>query len=167
MGVHDSADENTSGVWILTTTATVAYHLLFLPSTMTSRNLKENEPTAINVQFPAETITLMKTLLKLTKLPQAPPINTTPPWSLGIDLRWLTQLKATFESDEWQADKLLESINSQPNYIVRMKATDEADETEFVDLHFMHIKSSKPNATPLLMLHGWPGMCCIDKIQKY
>ncbi|GJJ09128.1 hypothetical protein Clacol_003350 [Clathrus columnatus] len=124
---------------------------------MTSRDLEIDTPKAINVEFPQESIILLKTFLKLTKLPKVPPINTTPAWKLGIDLTWLSQLKSTLESDAWQADKLLEAVNSWPNYLVRMKATDEADEEEFVDLHFMHIKSGKPNAIPLLMVHGWPG----------
>lgn len=133
-------------------------HTPSLTTNMTHADLKVDQPTAINVEFPKETIDSLKTLLKLTKLPNAPPINTTPAWKLGIDLSWLSQLKATFESDAWKADTLLDKINSWPNYLVRMKASDDADEAEFVDLHFMHIKSNKPNAIPLLMLHGWPGM---------
>lgn len=26
-----------------------------------------------------------------------------------------------------------------------------------IDLHFVHLLSSEPNAIPLLLVHGWPG----------
>jgi hypothetical protein len=31
-------------------------------------------------------------------------------------------------------------------------------EIEDLNIHFVHEKSSAPNAIPLVMLHGWPGM---------
>src|SRR3712207_9304265 len=30
-------------------------------------------------------------------------------------------------------------------------------EIDGVDLHFFHVRSRHPNATPLIITHGWPG----------
>lgn len=42
-----------------------------------------------------------------------------------------------------------EKLNSFPNYKLKIGAT---------DLHFMALFSEKPDAVPILLLHGWPGI---------
>ena len=47
---------------------------------------------------------------------------------------------------DWrQAEK---TINSFLNYKVQVNG---------IDLHFLHERSSDPDATPLIFTHGWPG----------
>lgn len=54
--------------------------------------------------------------------------------------------------DKWKSSdfkKMQERLNSQPNFLV------EIDWCK--PLHFIHKKSSRKDAIPLLLIHGWPG----------
>lgn len=42
-----------------------------------------------------------------------------------------------------------DTLNSFPNYKLKIGKT---------DLHFLALFSEKPDAVPLLLLHGWPGI---------
>lgn len=44
-------------------------------------------------------------------------------------------------------------INSFENF----KATIDGDDGEAIDLHFIALRSTKPNAIAVVLLHGWPG----------
>ena len=61
------------------------------------------------------------------------------------------------QADEWTVDDLERRINAWPSYIVRMKAVEDVGDSEEVDLHFVHVKSHRTDAVPLMLLHGWPG----------
>ena len=111
----------------------------------------------ITVKFGQDISNSLKTLLSLTNLPHTSPISAVPPWKLGVHLPWILQLKQTLQADEWKVADLEHRINHWPNYTVRMKATGEAETDEEVDLHFVHVKSGRSDAIPLMLLHGWPG----------
>ncbi|KAF8514096.1 alpha/beta-hydrolase [Hysterangium stoloniferum] len=119
--------------------------------------LEENRATSIQVHFDPKLSGSLKTLLKLTDLPSSPPISGAVPWKLGIHLPWLAKLKQIFESDHWDVGELTRRINAWPNYVVRLKATEKEGELETIDLHFVHVKSPRTAAIPLMLLHGWPG----------
>ncbi|KAF8578233.1 alpha/beta-hydrolase [Ramaria rubella] len=116
-----------------------------------------NIPIFLDIKFDINIATSLKTLLLSTDLPDEPPISRIPEWELGIHLPWLAQLKHMLEGKDWRVDDLEHRINSWPNYIVRMKATEDEGDDEELDLHFMHVRSKHANAIPLLLLHGWPG----------
>ena len=40
-------------------------------------------------------------------------------------------------------------LNEYPQFV---------DEIDGQDIHFVHVRSSEPNATPLILTHGWPNM---------
>ncbi|KAI1146801.1 Alpha/Beta hydrolase protein [Nemania diffusa] len=67
--------------------------------------------------------------------------------STGISLQTLTDLKeqwiANFNWDEEQA-----SINTLHHFTVNI---------EGIDVHFVHEVSGRPDAIPIILLHGWPG----------
>ena len=119
--------------------------------------LEENKATPIQVAFDPKLADSLKTLLKLVDLPSTSPIPDVVPWELGIHLPWLANLKRIMESDDWKVENLTQRINAWPNYAVRMKLTEEEGDLETIDLHFIHVRSSRPDAIPLMMLHGWPG----------
>ncbi len=110
-----------------------------------------NVPRAIQVKFGDDKVTAMLTLLKSSHLPSKPPIPTANKWDLGIDIEYLAPLKNKFES-EWSVRALEEKVNRYPNYIVPME-----DEGTALDLHFVHARSQRTDAVPLILLHGWPG----------
>ena len=82
--------------------------------------------------------------LARTRFPDEPPGE---PWSTGASLSFLKQLipywADRFDWRAWEA-----KLNAFPQYKARLGAN---------DLHFLHVPGKKPNATPLLLSHGWPG----------
>lgn len=60
-------------------------------------------------------------------------------------------MKKLFE-EEWSWDDLAAKLNQYDNYIVPIG---EGDDT--FNLHFIHVKSKRADAAPLMLLHGWPG----------
>ncbi len=93
----------------------------------------------------------MIALLKSSKLPDKPPIPTNEKWSLGIDLDYLASLKEAFEST-WSWKEVERRMRLEDNYTVEMR-----EGSDELTIHFIHCKSSRENAIPLLLLHGWPG----------
>lgn len=69
------------------------------------------------------------------------------PWERGVPASYLRELAAYWREDfDWRAQEA--RLNSYPQY------TTEIDGQK---IHFMHVKSPEPGATPLLLIHGWPG----------
>lgn len=109
------------------------------------------KPTKIEVSFSDDTVRRMLELLRLSVLPDKPPIPTSQEWKLGIALSYLANLKTTFEN-EWSWGKLAAQLNRYDNYSVPVGEGNDA-----FNLHFIHAKSARSDAIPLLLLHGWPG----------
>ncbi|KAF8511377.1 hypothetical protein JB92DRAFT_381034 [Gautieria morchelliformis] len=61
------------------------------------------------------------------------------------------------QAGDWPVHDLEHRINQWPNYIVRMKAMLNIEDSEEVDIHFIHVKSHRTDVVPLMLLHGWPG----------
>ena len=53
--------------------------------------------------------------------------------------RWL-------DGYDWRAQE--RALNAFPQFTATLDGT---------NVHFLHIRSANPDATPLLLLHGWPG----------
>ena len=110
-----------------------------------------SKPQAFKCHYEASVVQEMKKLMKSAFLPPQAPVESKNPWDLGMDFQYLKALKASFE-DEWSWEELSERINKYPNFLVHFE-----DEKDALDLHFVHAKSSRADAIPLLLLHGWPG----------
>src|SRR5580765_1852343 len=68
-------------------------------------------------------------------------------WDYGTDIHTLKRLVHYWlEKFDWRKEEA--RINSFPQF--RLKIED-------LSLHFVHIRSSNPEAVPLIMTHGWPG----------
>ncbi|GAA2079205.1 epoxide hydrolase [Streptomyces albiaxialis] len=68
-------------------------------------------------------------------------------WSRGVPLSYLRELAAYWgDGFDWRAREA--ELNALPQF------TTEIDGQR---LHFAHIRSPEPDATPLMLLHGWPG----------
>jgi pimeloyl-ACP methyl ester carboxylesterase len=68
-------------------------------------------------------------------------------WAYGVPLEYLRELVRYWRHEyDWRAAE--STLNKWPQF------------TTVIDgahLHFAHIRSPEPHATPLLMTHGWPG----------
>ena len=68
-------------------------------------------------------------------------------WSRGVPVDYLTDLAAYWRDGfDWRAQEA--RLNEFPQFLT---------EIDGQTIHFLHIKSPEPNATPLMLIHGWPG----------
>ena len=68
-------------------------------------------------------------------------------WERGVPVGYLRQLAEYWRDGfDWRAQEA--RLNSYPQYVTRIDGQ---------KIHFLHVKSPEPDATPLLLLHGWPG----------
>lgn len=105
----------------------------------------------VTIHYDETLVQNMLSMLKSAPLPSEAPIDPKSPWSLGIEYDYLLALKKKFET-EWRWDTLENSINKFENFLV-----DYAHGEDKLQLHFLHKKSERADAIPLIILHGWPG----------
>lgn len=68
-------------------------------------------------------------------------------WDYGVPLAYMKEL-CTHWSTTFDWRKQESAINGMPQFIT---------ELDGVDIHFIHVRSKHGQATPLLLVHGWPG----------
>src|SRR4051794_36302115 len=82
--------------------------------------------------------------LAKTRYPDEPPLE---PWSTGTSLAYLQRLleywERGFDWRTWEA-----KLNAFRQFTVDIAGT---------RVHFIHEPCKRPDAMPLLLLHGWPG----------
>ena len=68
-------------------------------------------------------------------------------WERGVPTSYLRDLAGYWASDfDWRAQEA--ALNAHPQFTTTIDGA---------DVHFLHVRSAEPDATPLLLLHGWPG----------
>lgn len=68
-------------------------------------------------------------------------------WDYGVPVGYLRDLVAYWlDGYDWRGWEA--RLNSYPQFVTTIDG---------VDLHFLHVRSRRPNAIPLLLSHGWPG----------
>jgi epoxide hydrolase len=69
-------------------------------------------------------------------------------WERGVPTAYLRDLAAYWaDTYDWRAHEA--ALNVYPQFITTIDGA---------DVHFLHVRSAEPGATPLLLLlHGWPG----------
>lgn len=68
-------------------------------------------------------------------------------WERGVPVGYLRDLAAYWrEGFDWRAQEA--RLNSYPQYTTVIGGQ---------KVHFLHVESPEPHATPLLLIHGWPG----------
>jgi pimeloyl-ACP methyl ester carboxylesterase len=70
-----------------------------------------------------------------------------PNWSYGVDPEFLRDL-CRYWADvyDWRVHE--RALNEFPQYVTGFDGA---------RLHFLHVRSPEPDATPIVMTHGWPG----------
>jgi epoxide hydrolase len=68
-------------------------------------------------------------------------------WSRGVPLSYLQRLaeywRSTYDWRAWEA-----KLNAYPQFTTTIDGQ---------RIHFLHVRSPEPDATPLIITHGWPG----------
>ncbi|MFC5405367.1 epoxide hydrolase family protein [Cohnella soli] len=95
------------------------------------------------IHFPQEELDHLKVRLNQTRWPDDPEDAG---WSMGTDLHYLREL-----TDYWKTQYDWRTHETQLNELPHFKTL--VDDTW---IHFVHVKSPKRNAIPLLLVHGWP-----------
>ena len=69
------------------------------------------------------------------------------PWTKGVPVGYLQDLTGYWRDGyDWRSQEAL--LNRYPQFVT---------EIDGQRIHFLHIRSAENDATPLLLLHGWPG----------
>lgn len=67
-------------------------------------------------------------------------------WSYGVDREYLIELVEYWRTGyDWRAHEA--RLNSVPQF---------STEIDGQNVHFLHVRSPEPDATPLILTHGWP-----------
>jgi epoxide hydrolase len=68
-------------------------------------------------------------------------------WERGVPTGYLRELAAYWAKEyDWRAHEA--ALNTLPQFITTIDGA---------SVQFLHLRSAQPDATPLLLLHGWPG----------
>ncbi|GLY00458.1 MULTISPECIES: epoxide hydrolase family protein [Actinoplanes] len=68
-------------------------------------------------------------------------------WERGVPLGYLRELAAYWQDGyDWRAAEA--RLNEHPQFVT---------EIDGARVHFLHVRSPEPDATPLIVTHGWPG----------
>ena len=92
---------------------------------------------------PAEVADLRDRLAR-TRWPDE--LTDAPPWQLGCDLATLQSLCAAWQ--RFDVSAFYARLAQWPHFVTRIDGQ---------QVHFVHLRSSRPDARPLLITHGWPG----------
>lgn len=68
-------------------------------------------------------------------------------WEKGVPVKYLKTITDYWLTKfDWRKEEAI--LNKFPQFI---------SEIDGQNIHYIHIKSTKPNAIPLMLIHGWPG----------
>jgi epoxide hydrolase len=81
--------------------------------------------------------------LAATRFPAPAPDDS---WDYGTPVGYLQSMVAAWQQFDWRAQEA--RMNAVPNFVTEID-----DQT----IHFVHVRSTEPNAIPLLLLHTYPG----------
>ncbi|MCS0635879.1 epoxide hydrolase [Streptomyces sp. LP05-1] len=109
-------------------------------------NLPANlpSPRPFRVDVPQEALDDLRARLAATRWPAELPGTG---WSRGVPVGYLKGLAAYWaDGYDWRAQEA--ALNAHPQFLTTVDGQ---------NLHFLQVRSPEPAATPLLLLHGWPG----------
>ena len=69
-------------------------------------------------------------------------------WERGVPVSYLRDLAAYWAARSTTGGPHEAALNAYPQFLTTIDG---------IQVHFLHVRSAEPGATPLLLLHGWPG----------
>ncbi|MCV7280680.1 alpha/beta fold hydrolase [Mycolicibacterium flavescens] len=100
--------------------------------------------TPFRIDVPDSDLEDLQARLRRTRWPEAECVDD---WSQGIPLSYTREL-AQYWADEYDWRTREAALNRFDQYTT---------EIDGLDIHFIHQRSSAPDAFPLVITHGWPG----------
>lgn len=96
------------------------------------------------IQIPDADIEDLKARLAMARIPDQIPDTG---WDYGTDMTYLRELIDYWRNEfDWREQE--SALNEFDQFITQIDG---------VDVHFIHQRSTHPDAMPLLLTHGWPG----------
>ncbi|MCB1051655.1 MAG: epoxide hydrolase [Acidobacteria bacterium] len=96
-----------------------------------------------SIQIPDAELAELKLRLHKTRWPVGPPASD---WWYGVPQPFIEEIHRAWKVDfDWRKQE--KYLNTFPQFICQI---------EGLEIHFVYQKSSRPNAIPLLICHGWP-----------
>src|SRR3954462_3390024 len=96
------------------------------------------------IEIPEKDLEDLRARIAATRWPEKETVDDA---SQGVQLATMRALASYWETEhDWR--KCEARLNSFPNYIT---------EIDGLDIHFLHVRSKREDALPLLITHGWPG----------
>jgi pimeloyl-ACP methyl ester carboxylesterase len=109
---------------------------------VTSEKEGATEVRPFNVDVPEEDLDDLRSRINATKWPDREVDD-----SQGVQLETIQAL-ASYWGTEYDWRKFEERFAALPHFIT---------EIDGVDIHFIHVRSEREDALPLIVTHGWPG----------
>ena len=95
------------------------------------------------IAIPEEALEDLQRRLANTRYPIPAPGDS---WDYGTPVAYLQKMITAWQQFDWRAQET--RMNAVPNFIT---------EIEGQTVHFVHVRSKEPGATPLLLAHTYPG----------
>jgi len=128
----------------LLTTLTLCACLIPVLSAFSSHATAQPLIRPFTISVPDSAIADLQQRLAATRFPDQ--ISGTG-WDYGTDTAYLEELVEYWREDfDWRAQE--RALNAFDQFVTTIDG---------VDVHFIHQRSSHPDAMPLLLTHGWPG----------
>ena len=100
--------------------------------------------TPFLIDVPGATLADLQRRLRQTRWPEPEPVSG---WSQGVPLAYLRDLCGYWADDyDWRATEA--RLNGLPQFRTVIDG---------LAIHFIHVRSPRPDALPLILTHGWPG----------
>jgi len=97
-----------------------------------------------HVNVPEDELIDLRRRINATRWPDR---ETVPDQTQGVQLATMQALARYWATEyDWRACEA--RLNAVPHFIT---------EIDGLDIHFIHVRSTHPNALPLIVTHGWPG----------
>jgi epoxide hydrolase len=102
------------------------------------------EVTPFRIEVPESELRDLRERLRRTRWPER---ETVGDWSQGVPLAYVRELcRHWADGYDWRASE--KRLNALPQF---------RTEIDGLGIHFVHLRSPRPEALPLVVTHGWPG----------
>jgi pimeloyl-ACP methyl ester carboxylesterase len=110
----------------------------------TTRNAPQSdEIRPFTITIPEESLEDLRTRLEHTRYAEPAPGDG---WEYGTPVSYLQDMVERWKTFDWRAQEA--RMNAVPNFVT---------EIDGQTVHFVHVRSAREDATPLLLLHTYPG----------
>ncbi|MEV6233331.1 epoxide hydrolase family protein [Saccharopolyspora shandongensis] len=105
---------------------------------------EQHDVRPFRIEIPQEQLDDLRSRLANTRWPdELPGVG----WSRGVPVGYLKDLAEHWHAGyDWRAHEA--ELNAHPQFVTTIDGQ---------NIHFLHVRSPEPGATPLVLLHGWPG----------